>query len=127
MELRIRRRRPGESLAALHQDIRRLMALAHPTLSREGREAFACDYFIDDIDMDDMDLALKVRNELRHLWTTHSAYLSSWRHEPRMRVAVATTTSTQPSRRCEVLVKLRVMHNSSTTCLLYTSPSPRDS
>jgi len=59
MELRIRRRRPGESLAALHRDIRRLMALAHPTLSSEGRETFACDYFIDA--MDDIDLALKVR------------------------------------------------------------------
>jgi len=50
MELRIRRRQQGESLATLHQDIRRLMALAHPTLSSEGRETFACDYFIDAMD-----------------------------------------------------------------------------
>jgi len=30
MELRIRRQRTGKSLAALHQNIRHLMALAHP-------------------------------------------------------------------------------------------------
>ena len=59
MELRIRRRRAGESLSALHQDIRRLMALAHPTLQQEAREAIACDYFVDA--MDDADFALKVR------------------------------------------------------------------
>ena len=59
MELRIRRRQPGEPLSTLHQDIRRLMALAHPTLSREGRETFACDYFIDALG--DADFALKVR------------------------------------------------------------------
>ena len=35
------------------------MALAHPTLPREGRETFACGYFIDALD--DADLALKVR------------------------------------------------------------------
>ena len=59
IELRIRRRQPGETLSTLHQDIRRLMALAHPTLSREGCETFACDYFIDA--PDDADFALKVR------------------------------------------------------------------
>ena len=59
MELRLRRRRPGESLSALHQDIRRLMALAHPTLRQEAREAIACDYFVDA--MDDADFALKIR------------------------------------------------------------------
>lgn len=59
MELRLRRRRAGESLSALHHDIRRLMALAHPTLQQEAREAIACDYFIDA--MDDADFALKVR------------------------------------------------------------------
>ena len=59
MELRIRRRQPGEPLSTLHQDIRRLMALAHPTLFREGRETFACDYFIDALG--DADFALKVR------------------------------------------------------------------
>jgi len=59
MELRLRRRRVGESLSVLHQDIRRLMALAHPTLQQEAREAIACDYFIDA--MDDPDFALKIR------------------------------------------------------------------
>jgi len=58
-ELRLRRRRTGESLSTLHQDIRRLMALAHPTLQQEAREAIAFDYFIDALD--DADFALKVR------------------------------------------------------------------
>jgi len=35
------------------------MALAHPTLQQEAREAIACDYFIDPLD--DADFALKVR------------------------------------------------------------------
>ena len=39
MELRLRRRKPGETLSALHQDIRKLMALAHPTLPQEARES----------------------------------------------------------------------------------------
>ena len=43
----------------LHQDIRRLMALAHPTLPQEARESIACDYYIDGLD--DPDFALKVR------------------------------------------------------------------
>jgi hypothetical protein len=59
MKLRLRRRRQGESLSALHQDIRRLMALAHPTLLQEARETIACDYYVDA--MDDADFALKVR------------------------------------------------------------------
>jgi len=59
-ELRLRRRGAGESLSTLHQDIRRLMALAHPTLQQEAREAIACDYLIDALD--DADFALKVRD-----------------------------------------------------------------
>jgi len=59
MELRLRKRRSGESLSTLHQDIRRLMALAHPTLPQEARESIACDYYVDALD--DPDFALKVR------------------------------------------------------------------
>ena len=59
MELRLRRRRSGETLSALHQDVRRLMALAHPTLPHDARESIACDYYIDALD--DADFALKVR------------------------------------------------------------------
>ena len=58
MELRLRRRHANESLSALHKDIRRLMALAHPTLTEDARETIACDYFIDAIN--DPDFALKV-------------------------------------------------------------------
>ena len=59
MELRLRRRGTGESLSALHQDIRRLMALAHPTLTEDARESIACDYYVDALN--DPDFALKVR------------------------------------------------------------------
>ena len=59
MELRLRRRRSGETLSALHQDVRRLMALAHPTLPQDARESIACDYYIDALD--DADFAMKVK------------------------------------------------------------------
>ena len=59
MELRLRKRRNGESLSTLHQDIRKLMALAHPKLAQEARESIACNYYVDALD--DPDFALKVR------------------------------------------------------------------
>jgi len=59
MDLRLRRRHAGESLSALHQDIRRLMALAYPSLGEEARESIACDYIVDALN--DADFALKVR------------------------------------------------------------------
>ena len=59
MELRIRRRRSGESLTGLHQDIWRLTVLAHPTFPSEARDVMACDYFIDTLN--DPEMALKVR------------------------------------------------------------------
>jgi hypothetical protein len=62
MELKLRRRRPNETLTALHQDIRRLMALAHPDLQHDSRETIAVDFFIDAID--DADFALKVRERV---------------------------------------------------------------
>jgi len=57
MELRLRRRRAGESLTVLRQDIRRLMALAHPSLPQDARESIACDCYIDGLG--DPDFALK--------------------------------------------------------------------
>src|SRR5208282_3133947 len=59
MELRFRKRRPNESLSDLHQDISRLMALAHHHLPSSSRDAIACDYYIDSLN--DPDFALKVR------------------------------------------------------------------
>ena len=59
-ELRARRRRRGETLAELHQDIRRLMTQAYPG---EGTsrlcEQIAKDYFI--TSLGDRDLELKIR------------------------------------------------------------------
>jgi len=45
-ELQIRRRKPGESLSELHQDIRRIMALAFPELVADARWEIACDHFM---------------------------------------------------------------------------------
>src|SRR5208282_3574651 len=59
MEVRLRRRKPNESLSALHQDIRRLMALAHPDVPASAREVIACDYYIDS--QNDSEFGLKVR------------------------------------------------------------------
>ena len=59
MELRARKRKRDETLVDLHREIRRLMALAYPTLSKDSRETFACDFFIDALD--EPDFALKVR------------------------------------------------------------------
>ena len=59
MDLKLRRRIPGESLTSLHRDIRRLMALAYPKLERRARESIASDCFLDALD--DPDMALKVR------------------------------------------------------------------
>lgn len=58
-ELRSRRRQRGETLAELHQDIRRIMALAYPTdaFSRLG-EAIARDAFL--AALDDRELAAKI-------------------------------------------------------------------
>jgi len=59
MDLKLRRRRPGEPLTVLHRDICRLMALAYPALLHDARESIACDYFLDALD--EPDLAPKVR------------------------------------------------------------------
>ena len=61
-ELQVRRRKSGESLSELHQDIRRLMALAFPKLTAEAREEIACDHFTHALG--DPDLALKVKERL---------------------------------------------------------------
>jgi len=59
MEVKNRRRQPGETLRSLHSDIRRLVALVLPEFDRKARETMACDNFIDALN--DPDLALKVR------------------------------------------------------------------
>ena len=59
IDLKLRRRKPGESLTSLHRDIRRLMALAYPKLERRARESIASECFLDALD--DPDMALKVR------------------------------------------------------------------
>ena len=64
-ELQIRRRRDRETLSELHQDIRRLMALAYPRLTTDAREEIACDHFINALD--DPEFALKVKERAPRL------------------------------------------------------------
>lgn len=57
-ELKARRRRPGESLQKLYQDICKLMALAYPGQSNELSDVIAKDSFLDALD------DLKLRREI---------------------------------------------------------------
>ena len=57
-ELRTRRRKSGESLSVLCQDIRRLLILSYPGPTSSAHEAIAKDSFIDALDVD---LSMKVR------------------------------------------------------------------
>jgi len=61
VELRPRHRKPGETFSALHQDIRKLMALTHRTLPQEARESIACDYYIDALNDDEFGLKVRER------------------------------------------------------------------
>ena len=57
-EIRNRRRKSGEKLQSLHSDIRRLAALAFPTLDHQAGEAISCGYFL--YALADPDFAFKV-------------------------------------------------------------------
>ena len=59
IEIRNRRRTPNETLQSLHIDIRRLAALAFPTMEHRTHEVISCGYFLDALA--DPDFALKIR------------------------------------------------------------------
>ena len=59
VELRTRRQKPGESLRAVYQDIRRLLTLAFPGPSADVTEIIGRDSFLDSLF--DQELALKAR------------------------------------------------------------------
>jgi len=63
IELRSRRRRPKETLQALHADIRRMAALAFPSVKHQIREVMATDYFLDALG--DSDFGLKYGKKIR--------------------------------------------------------------
>jgi len=104
MELRLRRRRHGESLSNLYQDIHRLMALAHPSLPHEARETIACDYYIDALG--DADLALKVRERVPASLDDLFAFRYSWKPGGRILSATVRTALVLRNRRYAALVKL---------------------
>jgi len=47
IEIRNKQRAPNETLQSLHIEIRRLAALAFPTMEHRTREVISCDYFLD--------------------------------------------------------------------------------
>jgi hypothetical protein len=59
MEIKLRRRRAGESLQALYQEIKRLIALAYPGPSNPTTDIVSRDAFLDALD--DQAMALRVR------------------------------------------------------------------
>jgi len=61
IELRNRRRRGNETLQSVHSDIRRLAALAYPSVQPQMREEITCDHFLDALG--DADFALKIRQQ----------------------------------------------------------------
>jgi len=76
-EIRNRRWKTEESLQSLHVDIRRLAALAFPSLYHQTRETISFDYFLDELA--DPDFALKVRE--RHPEDLDSALRIALQHE----------------------------------------------
>ena len=59
LELKSRRRQPGETLQHLHSDIRRLAILAFLELEESVRELVTCDYFFDSLHDPELVLALR--------------------------------------------------------------------
>ena len=86
IEIRNRRRKPDETMQSLHVDIRRLAALAFPSMEHRTREVIACDYFLDALadpefalkirerHPEDLDSALRIALQLE-VWTKDSARL----------------------------------------------------
>ena len=136
MELRLRRRHSGESLSSLHQDIRRLMALAHPMLEHDARKTIACDYYIDALN--DAEFALKVRervltslDEALRILLQLEAWMKDAKHtrndvSAKPKVRGANTVESDHKQLDDRLSRLEGDMNRVLSCLLYTSPSPRD-
>ena len=61
LAVKYRTRKPGELLRTLHEDTRKLVALAFPKLEHKARKLMACDYFIDLLN--DPNLALTIRKQ----------------------------------------------------------------
>ena len=62
IKLQNRRRRPKETLQALHADIRRIAALAFPTVEHQIREVMATDYFLDVLGDPKLGLTIREKN-----------------------------------------------------------------
>jgi len=93
-ELRSRRRRPGETVFWLYQDICRMLALAEPELPREARVRNGIESFI--VALNDPDLELRMRDrELKTLSDalTAATTLENWLIEMRARTAKSETYS----------------------------------
>ena len=121
-ELRNRRRKPGESLDALCQDIRRLLILGYPGPTSSAHDAIAKDSFIDALSSE---LSLKVRERdpssldsalhiALRLEAIHQAATTQEVNDDTVRVkgrVRAITTDSNQSPNDEVLSKLKQMQN----------------
>ena len=93
-ELRSRRRRPGESVFALHQDICRMLALAEPDLPRELRDRMGMESFI--IALDDAEFELKMSERTPETLSeaiTLATTLDGWMIDARKRMVSANQES----------------------------------
>ena len=137
IELRNRRRSPGETLTDLHIDIRRLSALAYPDTDYKTRELISCDYFIDALL--DPELGFKIREkqpkDLDSAFHT-ALQLEVWAQDSERAAQSLVTEQTNCKKVRELtqqgddavaVVNTEIAEQRKIiACLLYTSPSPRD-
>ena len=111
IEIRNKRRAPNETLQSLHIEIRRLAALAFPTMEHKTREVISRDYFLDALA--DPDFALKIRE--RDPKDLDSAFrialqLEMWTKDSlRLREATAREQSNEVKFQNEVISELKKM------------------
>ena len=100
-ELRARRRKPGESLQKLYQDVCRLMALAYPGPSTELSNVVARDAFLDALDSNN----LRIRILEREPVSLDDALKLACRFEAFDKTSTQPVQETRPNRDKEKFVK----------------------
>ena len=127
-EMRSRRRRPGETLQELAQDLRRLLALAYPGPQTDLHRQVLTDSFI--ASLNDSELELKIReHEPTNLEEAVKLAIRTetiWAEVVSSRRSVRQTTTEVAEEKSECLDVTATARSPYRACLLYTSPSPRD-
>jgi len=132
IEIRNRRRKTEQSLQSLHVDIRKLAALAFPSLDHETRETISCDYFLDALadpvfalkvrerHPEDLDSALRIALQLE-IWTKDVDKLRGERMQEKSEVKKTrelTKTEVAPFARANEALKKEVVDQKKRTELL---------